>query len=88
MWDYNCKDGTVAERIDNTHASFGEVSAISRYDRQTVDNRRRRDGAVLNWHAFPGYAKTRQQFGPFQARFRVPAQAVQTPDSAFFPLVE
>jgi len=57
------------------------MSSASRGDRQTVDDRRRRDEAILDRHGLPGCAKTRQQFRPFQARVRVPRQTVETPDT-------
>ena len=72
------------ERIDHVHASVDEIGTVSRGDRQTVDGRSRRDEAILNRHAFPGCAQTRQQFRPFQARVCVPGQTVETLD----PLVE
>lgn len=66
------------ERIDDAHASVHEIGTVSRDDRQTVDYRRRRDEAILEWHGFPGSAKPRQQFRPFQTRVHVSRQAVET----------
>ncbi|MDQ2945163.1 MAG: hypothetical protein M3Y27_04350, partial [Acidobacteriota bacterium] len=73
------------KRIDNWYASVREISMISRGDRQAVDGSRCRNKAILDRHGFPGCAKTRQQFGPFQARVRVPGQAVETPHARIEP---
>jgi hypothetical protein len=62
------------EWIDDAHAGVHEIGAISRGDRQTVDDRSRRDEAILDRHGFSGCAKTRQQLRPFQPRVRVPRQ--------------
>ena len=73
------------EWIDDAHAGVLEISTISRDDRQTVDERRRRDEAILDRHGFPGRAKTRQQFRPFQPRVRVPGKTMETPDPRVEP---
>jgi hypothetical protein len=73
------------EWIDDTHAGVHEIGSISRGNRQTVDERRRRDEAILDWHGFPGCAKTRQQFRPFQPRVRVPGKTVENPDPRVEP---
>lgn len=70
--------------IDDSHASIQEIATVSRGDRQAMDDCRRRNEAIFDRHGFPGCAKTRQQFRPFQARVRVPGQTVETPG----PLVE
>ena len=57
---------------------FREIDAVSRSDRQTVDNRGRCDKAILDRHGFPGFAKMRQQFRPFQACVGIPGNAVET----------
>src|ERR1017187_4111916 len=82
-WPHLRKTSTN-EWIDDTHAGVHEIRTISRGNRQTVDERRRRDEAILDWHGFPGCAKTRQQFRPFQPRVRVPGKTVQNP----YPRVE
>ena len=79
------RETSTNEWIDNTHAGVNEISAISRGNRQTVDDRRRRDEAILNWHGFPGCAKTRQQFRPFQPGVRVPWKTMENPDSRVEP---
>src|ERR1039458_4517803 len=73
------------EWIDDTHAGVHEIDTISRGDRQTVDDRRRRDEAVLDRHGFSGCAKTCQQFRPFQPRVRVPRKTMETPDPRVEP---
>jgi len=73
------------EWIDDTHAGVHEISTIARGNRQTVDERRRRDEAILDWHGFPGCAKTRQQFRPFQPGLRVPGKTVENPDPRVEP---
>src|ERR1019366_5003160 len=73
------------EWIDDTHASVHEISTISRGNRQTVDERRGRDEAILDWHGCPGCAKTRQQFRPFQPGLRVPGETVENPDPRVEP---
>ncbi len=79
------RETSTNERIDNTHAGVDEISAISRGNRQTVDERRRRDETILNWHGFPGCAQTRQQFRPFQPRVGVPGKTVENPDPGVEP---
>ena len=73
---------STGEGIDNLNASLRKVDEVSRYDRQTVSNRGRRDEAVLDRHGFPGFAEMGQQFRPFQAGVRIPGKTVETPDSA------
>ena len=73
------RETSTNERIDDAHVGVDEISTISRGDRQTVDDRSRRDEAILDRHGFPGCAKTRQQFRPFQPRVRVPGKTVKTP---------
>ena len=70
------RETSTNEWIDDTHASVDEISTISRGNRQTVDEGRRRDEAILDWHGFPRGAKTRQQFRPFQPRVRVPGKTM------------
>jgi hypothetical protein len=79
------RENSSSERIDDAHASVYEISTVSRDHRQTVDDRRRRDEAILDWHGFPGCAKPRQQFRPFQSRVRIPGQTVKTPDPRVEP---
>ena len=73
------------KRIDDTHANVHEIGTISRGDRQTMDQRSRRDEAVLDRHGFPGCSKTRQQFRPFQPRVRVPGKTLETPGPCVEP---
>jgi len=79
------RDTSTDEWIDNTHAGVHEISTISRGDRQTVDDRSRRDEAILDRHGFSGCAKARQQFRPLQPRVRVPGKTVETPDPRVEP---
>ena len=79
------RETSTNEWIDDTHAGVHEISTISRGNRQTVDERRRRDEAILDWHGFPGCAKTRQQFCPFQPGVRVPGKTVENPDPRVEP---
>ncbi len=79
------RETSTNEWIDDTHASVDEISTISRGNRQTVDEGRRRDEAILDWHGFPRGAKTRQQFRPFQPRVRVPGKTVENPDARVEP---
>jgi len=79
------RETSTAEWVDDAHASVHEISTISRGNRQTVHEGRRRDEAILDWHGFPGCAKTRQQFRPFQPRVRVPGKAVEKPNSRVEP---
>jgi len=82
------RETSANERIDDAHPSVHEISPVSRGDRQTVDDRRRRDEAILDRHGFSGCAKTRQQFRPFQARVRIPGQTVETPDPRVEPVFQ
>ena len=79
------RETSINERIDDTHAGVHEIATILRGDRQTVDDRSRRDEAILDRHGFSGCAKTRQQFRPFQPRVRVPGKTVETPDTRVEP---
>jgi hypothetical protein len=79
------RETSTNERIDDVHAGVHEISTVSRGDRQTVDDRSRRDEAILNRHSFPGCPKTRQQFRPFQSRVRIPGKTVETPDPRVEP---
>jgi hypothetical protein len=58
------------EGINNGRTGFREIDVVSRNYRQTVDHRGRSDEVILDRHCFPGFAKTRQQFPPFQAGLR------------------
>ena len=60
------------------HAGVREIRTVSRGNRQAVEQCRRRDEAVLDWHGLTGCSKAGQQFRPPQARVRVPSQAVET----------
>ena len=82
------REDSFNERIDDAHASVHEISTVSRDDRDTVDDRRRRDEAVLDRHGLPGCAKPRQQFRPFQSRVRVPGKTVETPDPSVEPALQ
>lgn len=62
--------------------AFHEISTISRGNRQTMDERRCRDETILDWHGFPGCAKTRQQF----RHFRPHTQWVSSQSHSFLPV--
>jgi hypothetical protein len=47
------RQASTNEGIDNVHTGLREIDAVSRSDRQTVDNRCRCDEAILDRHGFP-----------------------------------
>jgi hypothetical protein len=73
------------EWIDDTHTSVREINTISRGNCETVNQRGRRDEAILDWHVFPGCAKTREEFRPFQPGLRIPGKTVESPGSRVEP---
>jgi hypothetical protein len=75
----SARQASTNERIDNVPTGLREIDAVSRSDRQTVDNRCRCDEAILDRHGFSSFAKTRQQFRPFQSGVRIPGKTVEMP---------
>src|ERR1700733_6150227 len=75
----NLRDRLQPTNGDNVPTGLREIDAVSRNDRQTVDNRCRCDEAILDRHGFSSFAKTRQQFLPFQSGVRIPGKTVETP---------
>ena len=77
--------GSTSEGIDNLHIGLREIDAVARSDGEAMNNRRRCDEAVFNRHTFAGFAKTRQQFRPFQSTVDIPGKTVETPGSCIEP---
>jgi hypothetical protein len=77
-----------SEGVDNAEAGFLEIDAVSRDDRQAVDQRRGGDEAVFDGHSVPGGAKTCEQLRPSQACLRLPRQTTKLLDARVEPTLE
>src|SRR5437016_7071068 len=82
--------GTISnnEGIDDGNTGLREINAVSRSDRQTVDDGGRCDETILDGHRFSGSARLRQQFRPLQPRVRIPGKTMETPGPCIKPTLQ
>src|SRR6516165_5853861 len=63
--------------IDDLDARGLEILAVACGNDETMDQRRRRNQAVLDGHGAAGHPKASKQRRPSQARFRLPGQTLE-----------
>ena len=83
-----CSVGRSPEGVDNAEAGLLEIDAVSRDDRQTVNQSRSGDETVFDGHSAPRGAKTCEQLRPPQARLRLPRQTAKPLDTRVEPSLE
>lgn len=76
------------KRVDDPDVGLFEVrTVVRRYD-QIMGKRGSCNQAVFDGHRFPGCAKARQHFGPFQTSFALPRKTVETLHPGIEPAFE